>query len=220
MAPEFSIPLGILEDAYDANDPELQLMSSSLIEFPASIDPNEILAVGDELAVVYGDRAVILEATNSASTNLENIGVKPTPSPFPSGFFSSGTNFPSGSYVYNVRKMYVHSFRVDTAHDYLLMDTLDETGDLLAEGIEDLQVAFTEAKTDPSEEASLIQKLEDNTLSQKTLTLARVVLVSKSPTKDPYSNSFPRIQALDHKPVGADQYRRRVLETVVNLRNF
>ncbi|MDR1872501.1 MAG: PilW family protein [Deltaproteobacteria bacterium] len=220
MAPEFSAPLGRLSDEYSANDPTLKLRDLSLIEYSSAIDDDEVLMAGDNIAVVDGDRAVILEATSGAADGLGVIRVKATPSSFPSGYLHSGSSFSSESLVYNIRKIYVHSFRVDTTNNTLVMDTLGETGDLLAEGIEDLQVAFTVAKTDPTVDTNLIQTYDDFNLESKDKTLARIVLVSKSTTKDPYLNTYPLIQALDHKPVGSDQYRRRSLETVVNLRNF
>ncbi|MDR2421838.1 MAG: prepilin-type N-terminal cleavage/methylation domain-containing protein [Deltaproteobacteria bacterium] len=221
LAPEFSAPLGRLESAYSANDSTLRLDPASIIEYPSSIDHKEVLAPRDNLAVVNNGQAVVLESKVDASA-FPNVSVGSTPSSFPPGYLSGGSNFPEGSLVYNVRRLYVHSFRVDTSTDSLVMDTLQESNELLAEGIEDLQVAFAVAKADPTVEANLVQGLTGYDLSkpENVLKVARIVLVSKSLTRDPYLNEYPRIQALDHKPVGSDPFRRRALESIVSLRNF
>ncbi|MDR0548770.1 MAG: PilW family protein [Deltaproteobacteria bacterium] len=222
LAPEFSAPLGRLGELYRANDAVLKLEPATILDYPAAINPNEVLAVRDQLAVVApSGEAIILESLDNAS-DFPDINVGPTPSSFPPGYLSGGDNFPQGSLVYNVRRLYVHSFRVDTATNSLYMDTLRETGELLAEGIEDLQVAFAVAKADPAVEDNLVQVLTgyDLSKSENVLKVARIVLVSRSATKDPYSNVYPKIQALDHKPLGQDSFRRRALESVVSLRNF
>jgi hypothetical protein len=221
MAPEFSTPLGRLETAYSAGGGQLELEGPSLLEYPSAIGASEILAVRDNVAVVTANgRALILESLSDA-TDFPVINVVPTPSPFPAGYFS-GSSIPEGSLVYNIRRFYVHSFRVDTDHDNLVMDTLAETGELLAEGIEDLQVGFTVAKSDPNVDANLVQVLTGYDLSNpdNILKVARLILVSKSSTRDPYHNTYPKINALDHAQVGSDSYRRRALEAVVSLRNY
>ncbi|MDR2140405.1 MAG: PilW family protein [Deltaproteobacteria bacterium] len=223
LAPEFSAPLGRLSSSYSAGDSYLSLVESSTLEYPvAEISPNEILAVQDQVAVVSTDkRALILEAKSNAS-DLTKIEVVPTPTPFQSSYLKGSSNFPAGSLVYNVRQVHVHSFRVDPDNDSLVMDSLQESKQPLAEGIEDLQVAFAVAKSNPAVEDNLVQALTGYDLSDpgRILKVARVILVSRSLTEDPYHNTYPRIKALDHNPTGADAYRRRALEAIVSLRNF
>jgi hypothetical protein len=215
LAPEYSTPIGRLAEAYDAGDTKLVFVADSVIEYPSAIGPNEVLAARDQVAVVTEDKAVILETLSNAD-DLPELTVVPTPA-FPTGYLTN-SNLPAGSLVFNVRRLYVHSFRIE--NDNLVMDTLQDTGELLAEGIEDLQVAFSKANVDPSKDFNLVQDLSSYDLSENALKFARVVLVSKSTVRDPYHNTYPRISALDHAPVGSDSYRRRALEAVVTLRNF
>ncbi|MDR1396050.1 MAG: prepilin-type N-terminal cleavage/methylation domain-containing protein [Deltaproteobacteria bacterium] len=215
MAPEFSAPLGRLAADLNAGAESLSLTPESVIDFPAGLDKAEILAPGDNIAVVSGQRAVILDTVSY--DNLETIKVLKSPAAFPAGF-----SFPAGALIYNVRKFTVHTFRVDPDSGALLLDTLDDTGEILAEGIEDLQIGFTIRNEDPFVEANLIQDFDTYSASGFTddLTLSRVVLVSRSQTRDPYNNTYPRLSALDHPAVGADAFRRRSLEALVSLRNY
>jgi prepilin-type N-terminal cleavage/methylation domain-containing protein len=220
LAPEFSAPLGRLDGSYSANDSTLRLEPATILEYPDTIDSNEILKPKDQIAVVSASgRAIVLEALSDANA-FPQISLAPTPTSFPTGYPAGDASFPSGSLVYNIRKLYYHSFRVE--NDTLVMDTLREKGELLAENIEDMQVAFSVAKADPAVEANLVQFLTGYDLSkpENVLKVAKIILVSKSSTRDPYMNVYPRIQALDHKPTGSDPYRRRAIETIVSLRNF
>jgi hypothetical protein len=217
LAPEFSAPLGRLDSNFSAGDTVLRLNDSTTIEIPSAVDPREVLNPGDSVAIVGSQGAIVLEATSNGS-DLSQIHVIASPGNIPSEF----GQFTTGAPVYNIRRVHVHTFRVDTATNSLLMDTLDDTGELLAEGIEDLQVGFAVSEKDPYLEADLIQSFEDfnDPDFENNLRLARIILVSKSLSRDPYNNSYPRMTALNHKPTGEDYYPRRALESLVSLRNY
>ncbi|MDR1086558.1 MAG: prepilin-type N-terminal cleavage/methylation domain-containing protein [Deltaproteobacteria bacterium] len=216
LAPEFSAPLGVLAADFSAGSTQVRLDSNKLIEYPDTIDPKEILAPGDNIAIVAMDKAVILESLSDAD-DMPNISVAPSPNNF--GTYMSGP-FPANSLVYNVRRINVHSFRIE--NDNLVMDTLNETGEMMAEGIEDLQLGFAMGQDDPTVFTNLVRDLSSHDLGDpdRTLRICRLVLISKSTTRDPYNTTYPRIQALGHNPTGSDAYRRRALEAIVNLRNF
>jgi hypothetical protein len=131
------------------------------------------------------------------------------------------TEVPSGSFVYNVKTLRLHTFRSDIPTADLLMDTNDTTGDVLSEGIEDLQIVYCLGDDDPGDLSTYVADLSGQNLASRPVKTARLVLVARSLISDPYKREFSPIAVLNHTAVGSsDSFYRKFLETTVKLRNY
>jgi hypothetical protein len=220
LAPDFASPLGALDQDFHSGDTALRLKPS--LSVPTGLDPHELLKPNDYLAIVppTGD-AVLVEAVSDA-TDLETISIKH----LPAGGFPNGVGeLPAGSEVFNVKSVTLHTYRIDespaTNETFLIMDTIDSTGDIMAEGIEDLQMAYCFGEDDPSNLSKYTNGIDFASLDDTFLRTVHLVMVARTSKPDPYRNSFNRIVALNHTELAdPDAYPRRYLETTVQLRNY
>jgi hypothetical protein len=155
------------------------------------------------------------------TSDLSKIDIKS----LPSGSFPNGiSSYPSGSAVFNVKSVVFHSYKVvDSSPNeaFLMMDTLDSQNDIMAEGIEDLQLAYCFGSDDPSKLSNYDLDFAGLNTTGSPIKTIRLVMVSRTSRPDPYGKTFARIAALNHTAVGApDNYPRRFLESSVQLRNY
>jgi hypothetical protein len=215
LSPDFATPLGMLNAEFNASSTKLSLENT--IELPAGLDPSEVLKPNDYLALVPGDQPPILVESASDGTNLTEITIKKLPSSLPNGMSS----LPAGTKVYNVKSVSLRTFSVDTVNNFLVMDSNEVTGDLMAEEIEDLQIAYCLGSDDPGDLSKYVHNFDGQDLKSKPVRTVRLVMISKSSTPDPYRGTFSAVTALNHTSVGApDSYVRRFLENTVQLRNY
>ncbi|MDR3203662.1 MAG: PilW family protein [Deltaproteobacteria bacterium] len=215
LAPDFAAPLGMLETGFTSSSDSLKL--SEVLTFPAGLD-DEVLKSGDYLALVPASGSPILVQATSDGSNLTDIDI----APLPSGTLPNGvTEIGAGSLVYNVKSVRLHTFRVNTTDNTLVMDSDEAEGDILAEDIEDFQVAFCLGDDDPSNLANYVHDLSGQDLLSRPVKAVRIVVISRSPREDPYKGNHLPIPALNHTVVGGpDNYVRRLLETTIQLRNY
>jgi hypothetical protein len=229
LAPDFTSPLGNLSD--DLTPYVTQISLTNVLGIPAGVDPREIVKANDYLAIVpSGGDPILVEVLDDPSS-LATIKIKPLPDEdFPDGISSST----QGALVYNVKSVVFHSYKVvDCAvtanqavrarvcssynddSSYLVMGSQDSQDDILAEGIEDLQIGVSTAADPPSTYLNF-----NGYKSASPIKSVKLVIVSRTTKPDPYANSFARISALNHEATGSDHYPRRFLETIVQLRNY
>ncbi|MDR2387747.1 MAG: PilW family protein [Deltaproteobacteria bacterium] len=219
LAPDFIAPLGQLEASLSHSDHQLSL--TNILEVPEGVDLKEIVKKDDYLAVVpsSGDPFLLEVAADPASLTV--IPIKS----FPAGAFPNGvTQLPVGSVVYNVKSVVFHSYAINTQastnETFLTMNTLESQNDILAEGIEDLQVAYCLEGGDPANLLSYDGAFNGLSLDEPIKTI-HVFMVSRSTVADPTGATYQRFAHLNHKTVGPDDhYPRRFLETTVQLRNY
>jgi hypothetical protein len=209
-----------------------KLKLTSVLSVPAGLDVREILKERDYLAIVPPTGFPVLAESEGTAADLTEIAIKS----FPGGSLPAGvTDLPVGSIVYNVRNARLRTFRVmedddpDTNDVFLVVDSEDATvvregitGDILAEGIEDLQMAYCPKDQDPAVRGNYLNVTPGlDTLNKTPIKAIRINLISRTFKPDPYGAKFPRIQAENHTNLGPpDAYPRRSLETVVQLRNY
>jgi type II secretory pathway pseudopilin PulG len=215
LAPDFATPLGTLSADFSPAQAELRL--DNVLEAPSGMDPAEILKPGDYLALVPASGDPVLVESDVDGSDLRRIRLRALPSNLPNGVSS----IPSGAAVYNVKTVTLRTFSVDPVNHALLMDSNEVAGDLMAENIEDLQVAYCLGQDDPGEPASYVHTLDGQDLFDRPVKTVRLVMVSRSERPDPYKGTFATITALNHDDTGpADSHIRRFLENTVQLRNY
>jgi type II secretory pathway pseudopilin PulG len=233
LTPDYAAPLGVLGSDYAGGNGRIEL--SSVLDVPASL-AGEILRPGDLLAIVPTDPTVnlpvIVEAASDA-TDLTSIDVK---APSFSGLAFSRIS--QGALVYNVKDVRVRTFKVkslpgdtscpDVPLNSLMMETLDSTCEILAEGIEDLQVGFYFGKEHVEADLTVWPGTIQNSIlmtkwrTDYPIKAVRLAIVSRTATEDPYSKGFRKLSILDHERSAEppDGYPRRLLDTIVQLRNY
>jgi type II secretory pathway pseudopilin PulG len=215
LAPDFATPLGTLAAPVTASSVYITL--DNVLVIPTELNKAEVLKAGNYLALVPPTGEPILVEAQSDATNLSRIDIKKMPSPLP----NSISAIPEGSQVFNVKSVSLRTFRIDATENYLLMDSNEVTGDLMAESIEDLEVAYCLGADDPSDLTKYVYDLDGQDLLARPVKAVRLVLVSRSPTPDPYKGQFSGIPALNHTVVaGNDGRPRRFFENTVQLRNY
>jgi prepilin-type N-terminal cleavage/methylation domain-containing protein len=220
LAPDFASPLGILDATFHSSDSSLSL--TNVLEKPASVDMKEVVKKNDYVAIVPTTGDPVLVEVKDDVTDLSTINIKNLPGPFPNGI----SDYPSGSIVYNVKSVTLHNYKVDvnsaTNETFLILDALDTEDDIMAEGIEDLQIGYCFADCDPTNLSSYVLDFNGlNTSASLIIKSIHVVMVSRTSRPDPYGKTFSRIPALNHTTLAmADSHPRRFLEATVQLRNF
>lgn len=220
LSPDFSAPLGQLTNPLRPGDSSIKLTGA--LEIPTGVDIRELAKENDYLAVVPTSGLPVLIEVAEDPTALEEIHIKA----MPGGDFPDGsTHMPGGSVVYNVKSVVFHGYAIGTQastnETFLTLSTLDSENDIMAEGIEDLQVAYCFGSDDPAILANYDQDFSGLNTTSSSIKTIRLVLVSRTHRHDPYGKTFARIEALNHTTLAApDNYPRRFLETSVQLRNY
>ena len=159
---ESSLAFGQLSSPYTA--------TSSKLNFSDSIPANAV-ARNDVLGVVNNRNAILLQAlTVSDSGDPGEITLGPRFKP--GGSLPSGMTFPSGTYVYNLRKAYLTTYWVDQINHNLMArfhhlgdldyDNATESSIIISPDIEDLQMRYVMNGQNPGEgvdELTLEQQL-------------------------------------------------------------
>jgi prepilin-type N-terminal cleavage/methylation domain-containing protein len=215
LGPDFASALGILAADFHASDDRLELEAT--ITIPAGLDESEVLKAGDFLAVVPVSGDPVLVEADSDGSDLTRIRIKDTPGHFPNGVSS----LPAGSSVYNVKTVMLRTFSVDPVNHDLVMDSNEVVGDVMAENIEDLQLEYCLAPDDPADPLVYVNDLVGQDLLHNPVQTVHLIMVSRSPTTDPFRGKHAALPALNHTAVGAaDSFIRRFLENTVQLRNY
>lgn len=215
LAPDFATPLGVLATEFRPSNGRLDL--DSVLEIPAGLPVSEVLKPGDWLALVPATGDPILVESDDDGSNLSRIKIKPMPSSLPNGI----AGIASGSAVFNVKTLTLRTYSIDPATRSLLMTSDMVAGDLMAENIEDLQVAYCLAPNDPGVLSSYLDKLDAQDLSEHPVKAVRLFMVSRSARPDPYRNTYQPVTAYNRTVVGPpDGHIRRFLENTVQLRNY
>jgi type II secretory pathway pseudopilin PulG len=224
LSPDFATRLGELAQDFTASSGTLRLRS--VMTVPTDSDSTirqmlirEVLKPGDAIAIVppksTGYHPIILESLSDA-TNLTEINFAPVPS---TSVLSNPV--PEGSEVFNVKRASLRRFWVKPEGEatYLMLDTLYSNEEIVAEGIEDLQLGYYTG-TDSISDANMTETLSG--LDVNPVKAVRIVLVGRTIKRDTYSSGYPKLVALNHNPSAdpPDGFPRRKLDTIVQLRNY
>jgi prepilin-type N-terminal cleavage/methylation domain-containing protein len=221
LSPDFSTPLGILASDFASSASTLNLTQTLTV--PSGMNMKEVIKKNDYLILVptTGMDPVLVEV-DADVTDLSVIRIKDLPD---GGFPNGMGDIPAGAEVYNVKSVIFHRYKVGvndpTNETFLVMDTVDSSDDIMAEGIEDLQLGYCLGNDDPSILGNYVLDFNGLNNTGSDIKSVRVVMVSRTSRPDPYGQHFSRIPALNHTAVGTtDSYPRRFLETTVQLRNY
>jgi prepilin-type N-terminal cleavage/methylation domain-containing protein len=226
LAPDFSAPLGELKDDFHPGDDELSITKELVV--PSGLDLSEIVKENDYLALVPNSGGPVVLVETKKVHDLTRIEVKD----LPSGNFPGGAAaVEAGARVLNMKSVYFHRYKIGALagsdETFLMMDTLDSTDGIVADGIEDLQIGYNFGDSDPAENVNY--DLDFNGLvtvgpvpsESVPVTAVRLAMVSRTSKPDPYGRTFKRIEKLNHTQLlPPDSYPRRSLETKVQLRNY
>jgi prepilin-type N-terminal cleavage/methylation domain-containing protein len=220
LAPDFLSPLGQLEADLTPGDSQLSL--TNILDVPSGLEIRDLVKKDDYLAIVpsSGD-PVLVEASNDPAS-LAVIPIKSLPE---GGFPNEVSRLPEGSVVYNVKSVVFHSYSIDTLatekETFLTMNTLESQDDIMAEGIEDLQVAYCFGNDNPADINNYDLNFSGLNTTPNPIKTIRLIMVARSTLADPNGNTFDHILKLNRETAGpADPYPRRFLETSVQLRNY
>jgi hypothetical protein len=215
LAPDFATPLGTLSADFTATHSVLRLTET--IELPAGLDAEEALRPGDWLALVPPTGDPILVESDGDGSDLTSIPIKDLPNSLPNGL----ARIEQGAKVFNVKSASLRTFAVDPDSLSLLMDSDQVTGDLMAENIEDLQVAYCLDPADPGDFSTYVHDLGAQNLTAHPVRTVRLLMVSRASRPDPYRGTYQPINAFNRTVVRPpDPHIRRFLENTVQLRNY
>jgi type II secretory pathway pseudopilin PulG len=189
--------------------------------------PDNIVGKGDVLGVVNNKSAILVQANpNADPVSGPNITLGPLFRP--ESALPSGVSFPAGSFVYNLRRINLTTYWVDT-ENHNLMASYHHLGQLpfddelassviVAPGIEDFQVRYVlnTEEPGPGTDGLSLGALENNRWVREV----NIGLVSRSTWRQPYGNSSP-VTLFNHAPAFAnDGFFRQVMTNMVYLRNY
>ncbi len=226
---ESASPVGRLANEYQPGSSTVRL------DF---IEPFEkgTLEDGDIVALVNGNRAMVLEAgqIDSSSRAYAVLGDRFRPDMGQS--LPDSTTFPRGTYVYNLRNVTLVTFQIDSEinalvadyHDHELMaDNLDKDEMVIvAHNIEDFQVRYWLGGTAgglvvrPLQGADSINE-SDFLNNSSWVRAVNLAMVAVSPTVDEKRGLVARQALFNHTDLGPNDRRlRRSLAETVFLRNY
>ncbi|UQZ87820.1 hypothetical protein C4J81_00735 [Deltaproteobacteria bacterium Smac51] len=227
--PESGLPIGRLSHDFRPGQDRIINLQEALVE--------NTIESGDVIALVNGSRAVVLEVASlgnsllslDSTIRLEN-GKTRKARFYPTIAIDEIPSFPSGSNIYNLRKIHMITYSLDSDNNRLManyyepdirgLDDVERKMVAVAEDIEDFQVRFVfNNTTDPDrgEDTDLdITRFRNNRVRA-----IQVGMVSKSALKDKDNHLLRPLELFNHTEVGeADSYPRRVLTETIYLRNY
>ncbi|MDR2442882.1 MAG: PilW family protein [Deltaproteobacteria bacterium] len=193
------------------------------------------VAKGDVIGLAYGRDALLLSVEDMSAPGATPAEITLGERFKPGGNFPEGLSFPEGTYVYNLRDVFMTTYWVDTAKSNLMaryhhLGNLDVSAGLfnydeassviVAPGIEDLQVRYvlTDEEPGPGSEGLTLALLESTKSRVRQVHLG---LVSRSGYRQPGNNSYMPVTLFDHSASPSpDGYLRQVMTQMVNLRNY
>ncbi len=191
----------------DPNNPQNTVslssaMANSNTGIPMVVSNATGFQAGDAVIITDGQNAACLTLSGNPSGNT--LPYNNTPSNlFPAGGFSAGSQ---------VLKLKVVSYRI---HNHTLQCQINGgTWQDVVYNIEDLQLGYAGTGTTPGNWVD-----NPNPVNPSTLNVVQVNVVGRSAVPDPFFDG-QRPPLRDHASGPADHFRRRVLTSVVRIRNL
>jgi prepilin-type N-terminal cleavage/methylation domain-containing protein len=193
------------------------------------------LAVTDFSGLVQGDSIVIAEAGGTrgiygtiaqpVSSNTLTLGSQDCST----AVFPGSGAYPVGSHVIRAMRARFYISNLDGVPT-LWMEPEGRSAEPLAEGIEDMQIAYardtngdgmiSEIGAAANDDEWAFNVASDTALTVGTLRAVRITLIARATAPATGTARFPRIGAEDRAVSGTDLFRRRVLRTTVEIRNL
>lgn len=230
---ESATPIGVLANPLSGGNDRLTLRQSPPQPSDANAAGDELLRGGDMLLVVDGSgNAMAVKTALDTDPTAQVIKFENNlPAPLPNSLAS----WPAGSQVFNIKSLRLVTYSI-AANSSLIanlhgrdLGDADATGAVLvAPNIEDLQLRYFSAGTNPAISAGGREGLNVATLQTlngppPTLRIrgVSVALSSRSSAVDPHDQKHSPYKIFNHQDVGPeDKFPRRLLTETVQLRNY